>query len=571
MGRKSNERIYHTLAGAIRQLISLSVIVFFLGFGFTTDAQDSLRYFIQFTDKANSPYSISNPEEFLTQRAIERRARQYIPIDHLDIPVNQAYVDSIRNYGFRVLHRSRWFNGVTVGTIDTNLIKTVGSISFVRDSRNIENKPLASSNEKLEFTGEIIEPRMNKVINDYGPSFNQIGMLNGDIIHDMGYQGEGMVIAVIDAGFLYVDQLQTFARLRDEGRLLGGKDFVVPGTTYLDDHTHGTYVLSTMAGYLPGLLVGTAPEASYWLLRSEEGASEYLIEEYNWVAAAEFADSVGADVVNTSLGYTTFDDSTMNHVPADLDGNTTPIARGADIAASKGMLMVNSAGNWGSDPSWRYLGSAADGDSILAVAAVDSLGIPASFSSRGRSADPRVKPNVAAQGVQSVITLLTDDGVRTGNGTSFSGPIMAGMAACLWQTNPDKTNMEVFHAIERSASQYNNPDTVLGYGIPDFAKAKYLLDGFEPGDLDESGAPTVYPNPFDGAFTFFVKSKFTGRGTLTLYNSLGKAVHEQFIDVVAGSYYNGIIRLRPELQNGVYLLKWELGNQSHTLKVIKGD
>ena len=235
------------------------------------------------------------------------------------------------------------------------------------------------------------------------------------------------------------------------------------------------------------------------------------------------------------------------------------------------MLVVNSAGNWGNDPTWRYLGTGSDGDSVLAVAAVDSGRMAACFSSRGRSADPRVKPNVAAQGVDDVITLLSGEGIRLGSGTSFSGPIMAGMAACLWQSNPGKTNMEVFHAIERSASQYNHPDTVLGYGIPDFVTAKYLLDGFQEGTFEEDGTPSIYPNPFGDWFTFYVKSPVTDRGVITLYNTLGQAVWSKQIDVAEGSYYNGIIRPDRALQAGVYLLKWEVGDSTYILKVIKGN
>ena len=210
-------------------------------------------------------------------------------------------------------------NGVSVSTNDTNLIKLTTNFPFVQNSLLVRGKKIeVGLDQKMEKPGPPFAPRLNKLVNDYGPSFNQIGMMNGDILHDMGYQGEGMVIAVIDAGFPNVDVLPAFDRLRNEGRLLGGKDFVDLGTPYFEDYSHGTYVLSTMAGYLPGELVGTAPKASYWLLRSEDVTSEYLIEEYNWISAAEFADSMGADVLTTSLGYTTFDDTTMNHTPADL-------------------------------------------------------------------------------------------------------------------------------------------------------------------------------------------------------------------------------------------------------------
>ncbi len=336
---------------------------------------------------------------------------------------------------------------------------------------------------------------------DYGQAFNQINMLNGIPLHDLGLDGAGMTIAVLDAGFLNADVIEAFDSLWLNNQIIGYKDFVSPlAPDIFDSHYHGTMVLSTMGANLPTEMVGTAPKADYWLLRSEDGATEYLIEELNWASAAEFADSLGADIINSSLGYTTYDDPAQDHTYEDMDGNTTPITIAADLAASKGILVVNSAGNSGSS-SWHYIGAPADGDSVFTIGAVNSSGNYASFSSTGPTYDDRIKPNVVAQGQGSTVISAYSGNVTSGNGTSFSSPITAGMVACLWQAHPNKKNTEIMEAIQQSASQALNPDSLLGYGIPDYFAAhstlslpvihtinldiKVFLEGpFNGGDMD---------------------------------------------------------------------------------------
>ncbi len=310
---------------------------------------------------------------------------------------------------------------------------------------------------------------------DYGQAFNQINMLNGIPLHDLGYDGAGMTIAVLDAGFLNANVLSAFDSLWLNNQIIGYKDFVSPlAPDIFGSHTHGTSVLSTMGANLPAEMVGTAPKADYWLLRSEDDATEYLIEELNWASAAEYADSVGVDVINSSLVYNTFDDPAQDHTYAYMDGNTTPITIAADLAASKGILVVNSAGNSGSS-SWHYIGAPADGDSVFSIGAVNSSGVYASFSSTGPTYDGRIKPNVVAQGQGSTIISAYSGNVISGNGTSFSSPITAGMVASLWQAHPDKKNTEIMEAIQQSATQALNPDSLLGFGIPDYFAAHTLL------------------------------------------------------------------------------------------------
>ncbi|GAB4314206.1 MAG: S8 family serine peptidase [Bacteroidales bacterium] len=461
-------------------------------------------YWVRFTDKDNTPYSIEEPEAFLTERALQRREKQGIVIDESDLPVDPDYIAGVAATGAQIHGVSRWFNSVTVYTTDPSVLTQINNLPYVLSVQFAGKKEASSTGtEKPFFAAEKIvaapsagweKNQADELTYDYGAAFNQINMLNGQELHNLGFAGQGMIIAVLDAGFYNADVLEVFDYLWDNDRILGYKDFVSPDNPNLfNSHTHGTSVLSTMGGYLPGQLVGTAPEASYWLLRSENGESEYLIEELNWVSAAEFADSVGADVINSSLGYTTFDDPSMDHTYADMDGNTTPITIGADKACSKGIIVVNSAGNSGSS-SWLYIGAPADGDSVFSIGAVDGSGNYASFSSIGPTADGRIKPNVVAQGQGSAVINAYTGEVSFGSGTSFSSPITAGMVACLWQAYYSGDIVDITNAIMSSGSQANNPDFYLGYGIPDYMAAYGLLTGIR----DNRGLQarfTITPNP----------------------------------------------------------------------------
>ena len=453
------------------------------------------KHWVQFTDKAGTPFNLAEPLEFLSQRALDRRAAQNISLNENDLPVDPAYIQQVMATGASILTTSKWFNSVSVHVPDSVVLNAIWQLPFVNQTHAVGRLRGDREFDKLEVeTKSISTGGSINDESDYGSAFNQIDMLGGVNLHNQGYMGQGMLIAVLDAGFTNVDVLSVFDSLNNDGRILGTWDFVSRHDSVYNDHTHGMGVLSTMAAYEPGVMIGTAPLASYLLLRTEEGGAEAPIEEDYWVAGAEYADSAGADLINTSLGYTTFDHSIYDHTYLDMDGNTTRSAIGADIAVSKGILVVASAGNQGGSP-WQYIGSPADGDSVLAIGAVNPDGIRASFSSIGPSSDGDIKPNVCAQGALSTIVAQNGD-IVTGNGTSFAGPILAGMAACLWQAFPDLSNMEVFHAIEESAHLHSNPNFLMGHGIPNFAMANLILSGFSPTDLDEDELFNIYPNPF---------------------------------------------------------------------------
>ncbi len=387
--------------------------------------------------------------------------------------------------------------------------------------------------------------------NNYGQSFNQIHMVKGELLHNMGYRGEGMVIALLDAGFFNANTLPAFDSLRLNNQVLGTRDFVVPGNNVYAEHPHGMEVLSIIGGNIPGQLVGTAPKARFWLLRTEDANSEFIIEEYNWVSGAEFADSAGVDVINSSLGYTTFDDSTQNHSCNDMTGNTTPASKGANIAVSKGMIVVNSAGNSGGS-SWKCVGAPADGFAVFAVGAVDSLGNYATFSSVGKVND-HVKPNITAQGKATVLS-APDGSVSRGNGTSFSSPVIAGMIACLWQAAYNVYNQLIMRAIEISSSKATQPDSLVGYGIPDFSRA---LARVGVKSLESNGLSVeVFPNPFKDHVTLFF-SAVNERQTIeiSVYDFTGRCIAIQ-ADVMLERGENRIKFIIPgRLTSGCYILK----------------
>lgn len=545
------------------------VSIFLLSAVLSSAQSGPKRFWIQFTDKTNTPFTLNQPLDFLSQRALDRRNAQGVSLNESDLPVDPAYIQAVLDEGAFYRTHSKWFNSVTVHIPDSAILNAVLALPFVLNHEAVgkTERPVEPS-DKLENAVSLkAGAGIEDLEDDYGLAFNQIDMLGGLSLHQAGYMGEGMLIAVLDAGFPGVNTLSAFDSLNQNGRLLGTWDFVERNDSVYEDHPHGMMVLSTMASYEPGVMIGTAPQASYLLLRTEDAGTEFPVEEDYWVAGAEFADSAGADIINSSLGYTTFLNSVYDHSYSDLDGNTTRAAIGADVAASKGILVVNSAGNSGNS-SWQYIGTPADGDSVLAIGAVDADGNIAGFSSIGPSSDGDIKPNVCAQGQQAAI--INESGVPVlGNGTSFSGPIMAGMAACLWQAYPDLNNMDIFHSIEQSAHKYNSPDDFFGYGIPNFAMANLILSGFTPSNLDESELFPIYPNPFtdriDGAFYSSKKQDVEIR----LVNNLGQVMAKQegsIGETCAVTFqFDGL----STLNEGVYYLHVEADSGKYQRKLVK--
>jgi hypothetical protein len=518
------------------------------------------KYRIVFTNKQNSPFTADAPEQFLSQRAIERRQKQDIPFKNNDLPVSPVYIDSIRNTGAKILTISKWFNSLTVEVQDTTVLNRIASWPFVEKNTKIRQSYHQSSGHQG------IQSLQTVSAYNYGPSWWQTAALNGPVLHNNGYTGNTMLIAVIDAGFYHADTLPAFNRLYEHGQILGTRDFVEPGNDVYTQSSHGMSVLSIIGGNLPGQLVGTAPDASFWLLRSENANSEYIIEEDNWIAAAEFADSIGADIINSSLGYSVFNDSLQNHTYGDMNGNTTRVSVGADIAASKGILVVVSAGNQGNG-AWKYITAPADADSALTIGAIDPSGSLAEFSSRGPSSDGRIKPSVVAPG-QGVFNQGIDGVIRQGSGTSFASPVITGLSACLWQANPGAKAMDVYRAILESADRFYNPDNDYGYGIPDFNLADVLLKA-STGDSKDHDPVMAFPNPFSNQLYLFFDTPVSATVNLRLFDLAGKEIFKKSYSAVDSRKYIVIDSDLDWLQKGVYIMRIEASSVSGNIKVVK--
>ncbi len=446
-------------------------------------ATQNNRYIVKFKNKGNNGYSFSNPSAYLSQRAIDRRTRFSLSIDSSDLPVTPRYIDSVILSGnVTLLNMSKWINAISIYTTDATALAKINSFPFVQSVSSIAPRTSEPSNKKNKF--EPIEAPIQpsqKPLNilsdyyDYGPAFNQVHIHNGEFLHNIGLRGQGMIIGMLDAGFQNYLTVKAFDSARANGQILGVYDFVAKDSSVNEDNSHGMQCFSTIAANIPGQFVGTAPKAKFYLFRSEDAATEYPIEEFNWVCAAERVDSSGGDLISSSLGYNEFDApfTTFSHSNADMNGNTTLPAIGADLASKKGILVVNSAGNEGAD-TWHYIITPADGDSVLAVGAVNGAGTVAAFSSYGPSSDGQVKPDVASVGVQTVVQ-FPNNTIGANNGTSFSAPNMAGLATCLWQGFPEFNNMEIIRALRQSGSIAATPNDRIGYGIPDMKKASTIL------------------------------------------------------------------------------------------------
>jgi hypothetical protein len=460
-----------------------SVVLFMLLFVQITQAQRVHTFWVELKSKDSVSVLLNQPHRLLSSKALNRRTKWNIALNETDVPVSKRYIDSMQAYGYPVFHTSRWFNALIVDGHSKRSLDSLRKLSFVKNVkylgfRYISPRPgmdkLPNINRQLqELEMKVSGTRPLADSNEYGRSFAQIHQLKLDSLHSKGLNGDGVTIAILDAGFRSVNNLFYMLRMFPQARLLAAKDFVQPNTDVFNDDEHGLSVFSIMATHQPGKYIGASPAASYVLLRSEDAAHENLIEEALWIVAAEYADSFGVDLIQSSLGYNEFDDDALNHRYKELDGKTTLISKGALMTISKGITVVNSAGNEG-DKDWRYIAAPADVNDVIAVGGVDDKQRLALFSSQGPTADKRIKPDVMALGEGTMLISPTGT-IYKGNGTSYAAPLVAGLAACLLQAKPDANPAELAQAIRMSGSYYLKPDKHFGYGVPDALLALRLL------------------------------------------------------------------------------------------------
>ena len=415
-------------------------------------------------DKNVTSYSLDKPERFLSNASILRRVRQGLRLDSTDLPVSPNYIQQIVKKGGKVVAVSKWNNSVLVRGNNRQTLEDLKLLSFVKDSKLVFVSPdsIRPLSQRVHYNSEL--QCLDSTSHDYyGVGKAQIENLNGRKLHDLGFMGQGMTIAVLDAGFMNVDKISAFKNLN----IRGTRNFVVGyDNNVFKEMDHGTKTLSTIAMNQPTVFVGTAPKANFWLLRTEDYLTESPAEEDFWIAAVEFSDSVGVDIITSSLGYHGFDDKSMNYRYADLNGKTAAISRVASCLVRKGMILVNSAGNDGMG-TWKKINVPADAFDILTVGAVSPDKINAPFSSIGPTADGRIKPDVMAYGCPT--NVVSGRGyIIPDNGTSFACPLIAGMVACLWQAIPNKSASEIIDLVRQAGNNHDYPDNIMGYGIPDF-------------------------------------------------------------------------------------------------------
>lgn len=517
----------------------------------TTGLQAQDRYMVFFKDKANSAYSISNPSAFLSGRAISRRLKNNVEVTEQDLPVNQNYVDAVAQLGVETYFTTRWMNGVLV-QMDPALVDDVLAIPAVDEVEYVAPGNLLSPppGARAKFEEDPISPpRISQ---------QQYQMLGIDRMHEEGFMGEGVYIAIFDDGFANYTTLPAFAQTIQDNRIRYTMDFTRNRQNVDNSFSHGLRVFSILAA--DSEMIGAAPGASY-MLSVTEAPGEYRVEEYNWLFAAEAADSAGVDIINTSLGYNIFNDAAMNYTVGDMDGQTTVITRAANIAASKGMLLVASAGNTGGS-QWNIITAPADSESVLAVGAIDQFELLAAFSGRGPTADNRIKPDVVGLGVGTQLT--TGQGaIDFQNGTSFSAPLITGLAAGLVQAFPDKTSAEVMDYIRMSGDRSETPDNFYGYGLPEFIRASQIAD---ESLIPIADGVKAYPNPTrEPYFTLTFSEAFLGQDIdAQVFNSDGELLNtyeftprlfENALRINLNSARTGLLLVRLISQAGVVTKK----------------
>jgi serine protease AprX len=544
--------------------------------------QTYTRYKIVFTDKNGTPYSLDQPSAFLSSRAILRRQRQDISIDSTDLPLVPGYVDSVMAAGDVILlNHCNWLNQVIIQTTDPTALAKIRTFPFVKSSDSVALRTAAPhqlaplDKYRFETTGQ--DSRDISFLRtadlNYGASYKQIHIHHGDFLHTKGFLGQGMLIAMLDAGFIDINTNPALDSLFSQNRLIYTWNFVYDTSYVFGYHWHGANCLSIIAANLPGQMIGSAPDASFMLMVTEDVRTEQPIEEDNWAAGAQLADSAGADIISSSLGYSLFDNPAFDLTYSDLNGKVADISLAAGLAVKKGMIVVNAAGNEGQTP-WKYIVTPADGINVLAVGAEDAQGNIAPFSSYGPTADGRISPLVTSVGWNTVL-VDTSGMVTTGSGTSYATPNLAGLVSCLWQAFPGMTNYQIMSAVEKSSDHYLDPWEQIGYGLPNFEAAYDSLEQLQQDSANKqvftilAGATLkAFPNPFRQDVGIAFKSSVTGETSFILYDALGRTVYAQTLQVTAGSFYLIHWNL-PGLATGLYYLRVSTGTVTQSLKLIR--
>ncbi len=550
----------------MKLVMNKTILTLLMLTGWLFSVAQTNRYVVYFGSKADSnyPYSLESPSDFLTERSIQRRVNQDIPLDSMDLPVNPAYVEDLQTLGIDVYFTSKWLNAALVQTKESN-VTTIQELNFV-DSVTLVARHAKLSDTKIAV---VVPEQFEAPTSINSTTELQNAMTQVDAMHQKGIHGEGMLIGILDNGFDGVNEFEPFEHLWTDNRIIAFKDFVENSGNVFRLGDHGTSVFSTIAGKYGNDFNGVAYAADFVLCITEEGGSEDRVEEYNWLLGAEFADSLGADIINGSLGYNTFDIPEHDYEYEDLDGETTIVSIAAKIASDKGMIVVVSAGNEGDNPpnTWRYITPPADADKILTVGSVDPDFSWTSFSSLGPSSDGRNKPDVSAMGFGTAV-VRGNGSITRGNGTSFASPQIAGFAAGVWQENPTWTNIQVIDAIKGAGHRAHSPDTLVGHGVPFYT---FAVNGKALSTSDIlTDKITVYPNPFDGGKLFLkIDEEIKNPLLIKIIDTEGKTILKDTISITKSK--TTIEYTLEDIQEGLYFLSLQYDDDIKVVKLINSQ
>lgn len=536
-------------------------ILFILGLFFSSTLlsaqQGDLSWFyrVYFRDKGSYTPADFSAQELLSERAVERRIRNEITYpDMRDLPLFPGYISAVESLGLTLHCTSKWINTGVFKSGEPVDVSRILALSFVSEVKLVKSPGLkGASPDKLEFPLYPADP---------GAFDRPLTLLNGSALHYSGFDGKGILIAVLDGGFLNGNLVSSLQHLRSRKGIKGTYDFVNNDPYVYDYHNHGTAVLSVLAGRIFGIIEGTAPGADFLLLRTEDTASEFPVEEDFWAAGAEYADSAGADIISSSLGYFIFDDPSMNYQFTDFDGDRAFVTQAADIAASKGMLVASSAGNE-RNKLWKRILAPSDGDSVISVGAVDMNNMISSFSSAGFSADGRIKPDNTAMGVSVPVQTEVLSTGRS-SGTSFSCPVLSGMAACLIQAVPSARNTDIIEVLHHSADRYLIPDSLYGYGTPDMLKALESLQ-YQRVKSPVQGS-LAWPNPSKGDLEIIFKEA-PGSFLIEISGTNGKTFYRREYREFAGRSLP--LQALRNMQEGIYIIRIKTDTGTFTHRIIK--
>ncbi|NOT76238.1 MAG: S8 family serine peptidase [Cyclobacteriaceae bacterium] len=531
-------------------------IAFILTLFSSTLCAQGNRYVVFFKDKNSNPFSISQPEAFLSAKAIARRNKSAIAVNQEDLPVTPSYVTQVKNAtgtpaDVKVFFTSKWMNALLIET-------TPASLSSITALPMVARAELVAPGTKL-IGGRVKQLKMKNSTGAAQATRTQLQMIGLDKMHSDGIFGEGIMVSIFDGGFQGVNTAAPFQSIYAEGRMKLVKDFVTNSSNVYQFDKHGTQVFSVIAAIADNY-EGGAYKSNYNLFLTEDISSEYRIEEYNWTFAAEKADSAGTDIIQSSLGYNLFDDPTMDYTIANLDGKTAVISKAAAMARDRAIIVVVSAGNEGAK-EWSLVTPPADVDGILATGAVNNAGLKVNFSSFGPTADGRIKPDVVALGL-STATILPSGAVGSESGTSLAAPLITSLVAGLLQAYPQLKPAEVVLAIRLSADKAANPDNRLGYGLPNYTAVKNYLESNASGD-----AVAIYPNPAADSLRLSFKDLPSGPVELSFYDQQGKLLSNP---VLYTTWLDNPTTISiANLSAGVYILKVRTSTVIKTFRFVK--